>query len=595
MKIKHLIYTLVVFSFTACQDFLEPDSLSTFDSNYIFSNAEDARKAANSMYVHFSHDGFRSRLSNNMTGNTDIEHSSGWTSDGARYQIWDLNAQPNNGDLGYVWSIGYQAIRDANIVIEGILASEAMNSTDAALVRDMNHLLGEAYTLRAYWYSMLIFYFGDVPYSTQAPAVDVEFNLPKEDRNVILSGVIQDMIDIEEKMMWADQLPYGIEQINREYTLGMIARLSLQRGGWYLKPDMTMAREADYLDYYAIAKEYTAKLMELKDRELPSDFKQVFVNQSKFISPVNSDILFEVPFAVGQGDVGWNIGIRVDQGTQPYGSGSNYMAMPPTYLYSFDPADKRLAVTCGLYMIDGEFVQHLVSTGNMNISQGKWNRAWLDTPPGPSTNKGTGINWPMLRYSDVILMYAEAENELNGPTANAQAALKRVRERAFDESVWSSKVDQYIATVSAGKSSFFDAIVDERAWEFGGEMIRKYELIRWGIYSEKVQETVEGLKKLADDAVAGTGTLPDYLYTKLDTNGDLLIYNLFNKELSAPDETWTRESWLISMWDDVNNTYDQWITKDWARYTEPVRYIFPIPTIGIDNSKGLLKNDGYNF
>ena len=595
MKIKHLIYTLVVFAFTACQDFLDPDSLSTTDLKSIFSNAEDARKGVNAMYVHFSHDGFRSRLSNNMTGNTDIEHSSGWTSDGARYQIWDLNAQENNGDLGYVWTIGYQAIRDANIAIAGILASDAMNSSDVALVRDMNHLLGEAYTLRAYWYSMLIFYFGDVPYSTEAPGVDVEFNLPKEDRNVILSGVIQDMIDIEEKMMWADQLPYGIEQINREYTLGMIARLSLQRGGWYLKPDMTMAREADYLDYYAIAKQYTQKLMELKDRELPTNFKQIFMNECKFIAPVNSDILFEVPFAIGQGDVGWNIGIRVDQGTQPYGSGSNYMAMPPTYLYSFDRDDKRLPVTCGLYTIDGDFVQHLVSTGNMNISQGKWNRAWLDNPPGPSTNKGTGINWPMMRYSDVILMYAEAENELSGPTATAQAALKRVRQRAFDESVWASKVDQYVATVSANKSSFFDAIVDERAWEFGGEMIRKYELIRWNIYSEKVQETVEGLKKMADEAVAGTGTLPDYLYTKLDTNGDLLIYNLFDKVVAAPDETWARESWLISMWDDVNNTYDQWITKDWARYTNPVRYIFPIPTIGIDNSKGLLKNDGYNF
>ena len=79
---------------------------------------DDARKATNAMYAHFSHDGFRSRLSNNMTGNTDIEHSGG-TSDGARYQIWRLDAQENNGDLGYVWDIGYRAIRDANITIEG--------------------------------------------------------------------------------------------------------------------------------------------------------------------------------------------------------------------------------------------------------------------------------------------------------------------------------------------------------------------------------------------------------------------------------------------------------------------------------------------
>lgn len=605
MKLKNIVYAMVVLlSFAACEDFLEPESLSTFDSKYIFSNAEDARKAVNSMYVHFSHDGFRSRLSNNMTGNTDIEHAGG-SSDGARYQIWRLDAQENNGDLAYVWDIAYQAIRDANIAIEGILTSDALNSPDVALSNKMHHLLGEAYTMRAYWYSMLIFYFGDVPFSTEAPSVEAEFNIPKEDRNVILSNVIQDMMDIEERMMWADELQFGIEQINREYTLGMIARLALQRGGYYLKPDLTMAREPDYSDYYKIARDYSKKLMTLKDRELPQDFRQVFMNQCKFISPSNSDILFEVPFAIGEGDVAWNIGIRVDAGSHPYGSGSNYMAMPPTYLYSFDVQDKRWPVTCGLYMVNGDFVQELVSSSSINISQGKWSRTYLDNPPGPSTNKGTGINWPMLRYADVLLMFAEAENELNGPTAEAKNAFKRVRQRAFEQSVWNTKVDQYVAGISGSKQDFFNAIVNERAWEFGGEMIRKYELIRWNLYSQKVEETVEGCKKMADDAFNGTGTLPDYLYTKLAENGDLLIYNPFEKVLSAPDDTWERQSWLISMYDETRpDGYAEWITRDWANYVTPsnigvpggiVRYIFPIPTIGIDNSKGLLKNDGYNF
>jgi len=605
MKIKYIIYTLVVLiSFPACDNFLEPESLSTFDSKYIFSNAEDARKAVNAMYVHFSHDGFRSRLSNNMTGNTDIEHSGG-TSDGARYQIWRLDAQENNGDLGYVWNIGYQAIRDANIAIEGILASKALNSEDVALSREMYHLLGEAYTMRAYWYSMLIYYFGDVPFSTRAPAVEIEFNLPKEDRNVILSAVIQDLIDIEEKMMWADELQFGIEQINREYTIGMIARIALQRGGWYLKPDLTMAREDDYLDYYQIARDYSQKLMTLKDRALDHDFRQVFMNQCKFISPVNGDMLFEVPFAIGEGDVGWNIGIKVDPGNHPYGQGSNYMAMPPTYVYSFDHEDKRFEVTCGFYEINSDFVKQLVSTGNIRISQAKWSRHYLENPPGPSTSKGTGINWPMMRYADVLLMFAEADNELSGPTAEAQETFKRVRRRAFDESVWNTKVDQYVANAVANKESFFNAIVNERAWEFGGEMIRKYELIRWNLYYDKVVETVEGCKKIADDAFNGTGTLPDYLYTKLDENGDFLIYNIWDKVDIAPDDTWARESWLINMYDETQaDGYANWITYDWANYVNPsnigvpdgiIRYIFPIPTIGIDNSKGLLKNDGYGF
>lgn len=588
---------VLAFFMNGCSDFLDPDSLSTFDTKYVFSNVDDARKATNAIYAHFSEDAFRSRLSNNMTGNTDIEQNSG-TGSTARYEIWRLEAQPNNGDLKIVWEVAYRAIRDANIVIEGISTSPALNSTDAAIQNDMKQFLGEAYTLRAYWYSMLIFHFGDVPFSTQAPKPGVEFNLPKEDRNVILSSLIQDLINAEAGMKWADELPFGIEQVNREYTLGMIARLALQRGGYFLKPDMTMERKADYLDYYTIARDYSKKLINLKDRALPKDFRQVFLNQSKFIVATNSDMLFEVPFAIGEGDVGWNIGIKVDTGTHPYGSGSNYMNVPPTYYYSFDKKDIRRDVTCGLYFRDKDFKQQLVAVGS--ISQGKWSREFLNPPPGPSTDKGTGINWPMMRYADVLLMFAEAENELNnGPTDAAKAALVRVRQRAFDEADWAEKVDQYIGAASS-KQTFFKAIVDERAWEFGGEMIRKYELIRWNLYDTKINETIAGLKKLADDAFLGFGNLPDYLYWKYDTSGKLVILNPDTKLLAAPDATWTRASWLISLHRTPNaadpSPYQTWITTNWANYTTaPVRYIMPIPSVAVTNSMGLLQNDGYGF
>jgi hypothetical protein len=602
MKIKNILMVTTVLILSACSDFLEPDSLSTFDTEYVYSNVDDARKGVNAIYSYFGQDAFRSRLSNNMAGNTDIEHQSGWSNGGDRYQIWDLNALASNKDLDIVWTYAYRAIRDANISIEGILKSSALNSADPATSKSMHHLLGEAYTLRAYWYSMLIFYFGDVPFITEAPKAGNDFYLPKEDRNVILAQVIQDMIDAEDGMLWADQTPYGIEQVNREYTLGMIARLALQRGGWYLKPDLTMARESDYLQYYQIAKDYSKKLIDLKDRPLPTDYRQVFMNECKFISPVNSDILFEVPFAIGNGDVGWNIGITVQGGTtaqHDYGSGNNYMAIPPTYYFSFDTTDVRRDVTCALYKVNTSFEEEFIGVGTSanatNIAQGKWSRHFLPSPPGKSTAKGTGINWPMLRYADVLLMYAESENELNGPTSEAQGALRRVRQRAFPEVYWSTKVEEYINTVSAGKESFFNAIVNERAWEFGGEMIRKYELIRWGNYSQKMTETVEGLKKLADDAYNGTGTLPDYLYWKRDNNGKFTVLNPNRKLIAAPDETWTRSAFLLDLHDNTL-TYDEWISRDWANYTNgTVRYIFPIPTVGIDNSKGVLKNDGYGF
>jgi hypothetical protein len=173
------------------------------------------------------------------------------------------------------------------------------------------------------------------------------------------------------------------------------------------------------------------------------------------------------------------------------------MAIPPTYYFSFDTLDVRRDVTCAFYKINTS-AQAVFVTNSMNIAQGKWSRWFLDKAPGASTAKGTGINWPMMRYSDVLLMLAEAENELNDPTEIAQNALKRVRQRAFTSANWPTKVDAYVKSVSASKQSFFNAIVDERAWEFGGEMIRKYELIRWNLYAPKMKQMVDDLKLMAD-------------------------------------------------------------------------------------------------
>ena len=599
--IKKIVIVVLAFSMNGCSDFLDPESLSTFDTEYVFSNTEDARKATNAIYAHFGQDAFRSRLSSNLQGNTDIEANGDLNSTSARHEIWGLRAKENNDDLRVVWEIGYKAIRDCNIVIDGIHTSKSYNNplTDATSIADYNQFLGEAYTIRAYWYSMLIFTYGDVPFVTFAPKAGADFNLPKEDRNVILSSIIQDLIAIEAKMKWSDQLTYGVEQVNREFTMGMIARLSLQRGGYFLKSDMTMERKSDYLDYYTIAKEYTKKLMTLKDRELPTDFAQIFKNQCQFIVAKNSDVLFEVPFAIGEGDVGWNIGIRVNGGDaakHDYGSGSNYMNVPVSYFYSFDFKDKRRDVTCGMYIRDVDNIQKIVGVGA--ISQGKWSREWLKTPPGKTTSKGTGINWPMMRYADVLLMYAESENEINGPTAAAKGALTRVRKRAFDTVDWPQKADQYVTSVSSSKQSFFDAIVNERAWEFGGELTRKSELIRWNLYKAKITETVNALHKLADDADLGLGTLPDYIYAKTNADGTLSILNRDYKQVAAPsDPAYVRYQWLIALKKTTDpTTYNPFISAYFSPYQKanPVKYICPLPSVAITNSLGLLKNEGYN-
>jgi len=96
----------------------------------------------------------------------------------------------------------------------------------------------------------------------------------------------------------------------------------------------------------------------------------------------------------------------------------------------------------------------------------------------------SAVNMPVLRYSDVLLMYAEAENEINGPTPAAQVVLDLVRTRAGLGNIGTDN-----PSAISGKFNFFMELVDERARELCFEGIRKMDLIRWGLLEEKLNES----------------------------------------------------------------------------------------------------------
>ena len=109
---------------------------------------------------------------------------------------------------------------------------------------------------------------------------------------------------------------------------------------------------------------------------------------------------------------------------------------------------------------------------------------------------------------------------------------------------------------------------------------------------------------MADAAFTGTGqysNLPDYMYWKVDESGEFQLLNPNEKITSPPDESWNRQSFLLSMYNETTMSYQDWIVRDWANYIDEgprpgtVRYIFPIPQEAITNSQGTLQNDGYGF
>lgn len=107
-----------------------------------------------------------------------------------------------------------------------------------------------------------------------------------------------------------------------------------------------------------------------------------------------------------------------------------------------------------------------------------------------STNDD-GINWQYMRLADVYLMAAEAINELESPSA-AAVYMKPILDRALP----ATKVTAYMNRATASKDAFFNAIVEQRAFEFAGEMLRKADLIRWNLLSTKMAEAKTKMQQL---------------------------------------------------------------------------------------------------
>ena len=539
-KILYIAAFALTVGFSSCEDTLETESLSTDNLEYLCSNPTDARKMIDHVYSYFCEDTYTSRMSTNWMQNTDVEAgflTKANTSEASRRGIWALNASQFS-DIRNAWDNSLKAIDFANQCIAGIENSDMYKNGD----KDMKQLHGEAYCLRAYWYWLMCNFWADVPFATE-PTTKENYSQAggRVDKNIIYTHLIQDLINVEEEMQWASAIT--VERMNREFALGFIVKLAMFRAGYSMQADGTMARSSQtgeeyavkYVDengteqtatsaddYYKVAKAYAMKLIKLKDRVLNTNFKEVFDNEINGCNPSDGDVLFEMGFVPNSGgDIGWCHGLSVVASSK--GAGTTYANLTPSYACSFNEQDQRLPVTCANYRWLNDNKQAAVDA--LGVQPAKWCR--MDLTVTNVKDKGTGINWPVLRYADVLLMLAEADNEINGaPTALAKQMLTRVRERAFAKaSNKSAMVTEYINNLNS-KEAFFNAIVDERAWEFGGENIRKFDLVRWNNYSSKVVDAIEWIRSVAMNYSQTSIVNGEFVY---DKNQEILDMGVANR------------------------------------------------------------------
>lgn len=643
-----LISLLLITGLYSCDDFLDVSSDSKYTEDYIFSDEEEINRLLNTLYMQLmSGNTYGGKYLTTYSLNSDVEFTA-YSSDlqstsGNDYKNFDATRM--GSDLASTWTDAYEGIEYANIFVNGLEKSPLYNTNNAALMQKM----GEAKVIRAMFYHDLVVLFGDIPFSF-TDSYDAEgLVMPVVDRETILTTLINDLIEIAPHMSFAKDLSEGVERVSKEFCWSMIARMALTRGGYSLHPDKsnpmnvgTMTRSDDYMDYYKIAMEYADSVITSGTHNLKKSFRQVFIDECNYIVTNDDDPIFEIPFLrESSGSVGYYHGPKgetlndVSQGLNVWGASNGGLRLNAFYRYSFDRKDLRLDYTVGMwyYLYDG--TPNILS--DYSTFCNKWSKFWA-TPGnamGVESGGNTGINYPYMRYADVLLMYAEAVNEVedgvNGPNGQkAIDAFKQVRSRAFASEDQGEKVEQYIASASASKQSFFEAIANERKWEFGGENMRWKDLVRWNMYSQVVYDSFMEYYTVAmvvggDNSLDEEGkydTLPIQMFYKVAPNpGDINKYpnttldvlEILNpyQNMQNPGGDWEMADCYAWYDDDLStpkgqclNSFRGYIRADQygnfipsldPNNLPPVRYILPFPNTAIQRGAGAYQNYyGYN-
>ena len=507
---------------TSCTDFLDVEPVALNTTEYTFSTVAGSTAAVIGAYDPLSGDqSYGTRISMYFPYDSDEMIGSAGAPDGVRRSIARYKALPTNTEIINPWNTMYQGVERANICIQQIPLSPLYNGGSTADTAAMHRLHGEALTLRAQYLFELVRNWGDVPAQFTPSVSGQDFFLPNADRNATLARLVSDLAVATRLVPYRSKAGAPSERITKGAVKALRARIALFRGGYSLKGNL-MARPADYLDYYRIARQECSDLMaQPGEHTLNPSFLEVFKSINEQRAESANEIMFQVGMAgstaISDSKLGYYNGPRLQNASGIYGSTQGAVTVVPTYFYAFDSTDTRRDVTITTYTIaSGSNFQS--SVGLNAITDGKFRRDWHNPPLTGSSNY-LGYNWPVIRFADVLLMFAETENELNGATQAAQDALLLVRTRAFAGNRARALATLAAAGFSLGsKPDFFTALTNERYLEFGSEAIRKYDLLRWNLFEQKLAEAKANIEKMAKGE-APYQNVPLYQYYRTPAAG----------------------------------------------------------------------------
>jgi len=620
MKKMNITYKLIiaffVFSLASCNDLLVVSSKSLLSDDQVFSNPDSTKEAIASIYdIIGQNNSYRNRLWIQMGLNTDIEYRSGWSSGTPLvisksddfFALYNSNVSVGDGysntGADNPWNRIYQGIERSNLAIAGI-----RKYGSPAAGNDMGHYLGEALTMRAFFYYDLIKWWGDVP-AWFEPMNANNIYLAKTNRDTIYNHIIGDL-QLASTLLYSANTPLTpvTTLVSKDAARGLLARICLSAAGYSMRPLGTSdaqiiitVSDARRTELYTIARQACRDIINDGHYVLASDFKSIFYDQCQDVQTHGRETIWQLPYKMGsRGRMVYNLGLpRVaDAKNNTVAVGGQFNIMP-NFFYDYDVHDKRRDITVVPYklvkstIVSGAMEQSLAS-GITGFNIAKWRAEWVKSPISGTDD---GVSPIVLRYADVLLMFAEADLFLNGN--EGANYFNMVRRRAFAQPINATSPYDLPLTL--------DYIKAERAFEFCGENIRKYDLERWGQLKSAIDQAEANLTALRN----GTGkyaNIPGTIYYQLnpDNSGNaptlgeriLTVYGLQpgetdNKTLTDPLGNWTSKVWTQGTSSGVLYLSDGFISNMYQNNPDK-RQLLPIMSQIITTSNGMLTNDyGY--
>lgn len=550
------IYTIAALAaaslaMVSCSDFLDQTSPSEHSTTNTFESPYYTGLTVNKAYGLLTQDRTYSQDMAIIWGmNTDVELVDGLgtarNDAGARKSMnYDTSASESSMKFDEAWTAGYEIVEYCNEIEEGIRQSETYKSAKGTDKAEFDQYLGEVITLRAMVYLDMIRFWGDIPMKFESAKSDLSnITVGKTDRDVILDSLmVQLKKEPIQKLPWAGS-GLTTEHVTQGYARALYAQIALTRAGYAIREASKAGYEtAEYSDAtyptQRPAQETREKLYREAALQLdtviskgihklnPSYENEFYLLNQQTLDKTYYENIFEIPMMHNvSGELGYTVGKRMNGDTSDFGRGNSSGKLKTTaeLLYSYAKGDTRRDVTCTLsqFKESNEKTTEEISAAPFAIYIGKWRPEWMSAEwtsqnmamKGSNSKHMTGINVVKMRYSQVLLMYAECLNELVGYNSTlagttcgmtALQALMEVHNRAFgtEQTAYENSINS--------DDELFEAINNENKWEFVGENVRKWDLIRWGLLAKEIAKSKNDY--VNDCVNAGWPTTIYYKYT----------------------------------------------------------------------------------